>query len=521
MEYINDYDIKKKVTLADGRKIIIRIICNDDGNERYKVLYIEKTAEMVKKDILENILNSIDEAIMACDQDGYMTLYNPSLEKLDGMSRYDVIGRHVTKVYNLNEETSLMMQAIKQKKAFMDTHQTYITNTGKRQDIVCNTYPLFQDGYVIGAVSIMRDNSKLKELLEEIVDLRESMNKKVKKASVKNPVKSMKYDFNSIIGVSERILQTIKHSEKAAESDSSVLIYGETGTGKELFSQSIHGGSRRKDNAFVAINCAAIPENLLEGILFGTVKGAFSGAIDRPGLFEQANGGTLLLDELNSMPLGLQSKLLRVLQEGTVRSVGAIEEKYVDVRIISNINVKPFQAIYENKLRQDLFYRLSGVSIEIPPLRERKEDLPVLSNLFIKKYNKELNMNVTGMSSEVLDIFSTYRWPGNIREMQHAIESAMNIMAKDESIVLRKHLPFHIISEFDGTENDETATSGTSTTSLSKTLNLVEKQMIITALENNDWNISHAAKSLDIHRQGLQYRMKKHEIKETNNSERP
>lgn len=115
-EYINDYDIKKKVTLADGRKIIIRIICNDDGNERYKVLYIEKTAEMVKKDILENILNSIDEAIMACDQDGYMTLYNPSLEKLDGMSRYDVIGRHVTKVYNLNEETSLMMQAIKQKK---------------------------------------------------------------------------------------------------------------------------------------------------------------------------------------------------------------------------------------------------------------------------------------------------------------------------------------------------------------------------------------------------------------------
>lgn len=372
---------------------------------------------------------------------------------------------------------------------------------------------MFQENEVIGAVSIMRDNSKIQELLEEIVDLRESINSKGKKATVKNPVESKKYSFDNIIGASEKISNTLKYSKKAAGSDSPVLIYGETGTGKEMFSQSIHNSSRRKDKPFVAINCAAIPENLLEGILFGTVKGAFSGAIDRPGLFEQANEGTLLLDELNSMPMGLQSKLLRVLQEGAIRRVGAVEEKNVDVRIISNINVKPLIAINENKLRQDLFYRLSGVSIEIPPLRERREDIPILSNLFINKFNKKLNMSVKGLSAEVLDIFNSYPWPGNIRELQHAFETAMNIMDKNESIILRNHLPFHIINEINHESNSGDEIEFCSRTNkLSETLNLVEKQLILNVLKENNWNISHAAKSLDIHRQGLQYRMKKHGI---------
>lgn len=512
-EYINDYDTRKTVTLSDGRKIKIRIICKKDTENKYKIFYLEKTREMVKKDILENIVNSIDEAIMACDADGYMTLYNNSTEKLDGMIREKVIGQHVTKVYDLSEETSLMMQAIKQKKSFIDTRQTYITYAGKRLNIVCNTYPLFQNDEVIGAVSIMRDNSKIQELLEEIVDLRESIDKKGKKATVKSPVKSTKYSFESIIGASEKITKTLKYSKKASESNSPVLIYGETGTGKELFSQSIHNASVRKDKPFVAINCAAIPENLLEGILFGTVKGAFSGAIDRPGLFEQANEGTLLLDELNSMPLGLQSKLLRVLQEGSVRRVGAIEEKYVDVRIISNINEKPLKAINENKLRQDLFYRLSGVSIEIPPLRERREDVPILTNLFVNKFNKQLNMNVTGMSTDVLDIFGKYKWPGNIRELQHSIETAMNIMDKNESMILRNHLPFHIINEFNNDESiGKESKQGKTTNTLTETMNLVEKQLILNVLKENNWNISHAAKSLDIHRQGLQYRIKKYDI---------
>lgn len=517
-EEINDYDSKKTVTLADGRKIRIRIVCRLEDEYKYKMLYLEKTREMVKKDILESIINSIDEAIMACDSEGYMTLYNDSAEMLEGLSREEVIGRNVKEVYNHTEETSLMIQSMKQKKSFMDTYQTYTTMDGKRLNIVCNTYPLFQEDDVIGAVSIMRNHSKIKELLNEIVDLRETINKNKNKVVVRNPVKSTRYSFESIVGVSDKIKSMITYSKKAAENDSSVLIYGETGTGKELFSQSIHSSSKRKNGPFVAINCAAIPENLLEGILFGTVKGAFSGAIERPGLFEQANKGTLLLDELNSMPLGLQAKLLRVLQEGSVRRVGAIEEKYVDVRLISNINIRPYEAIKENRLRQDLFYRLSGVSIEIPPLRERKEDLPILLDMFIKKFNQKLNMNITGISSEVMDIFNSYDWPGNIRELQHAIESAINIMGSDESIILTGNLPFHIINQYtDQPKQDSKESSIRETNNLADTMNLIEKQLIINALKENGWNVTHTARQLGLHRRGLQYRLTKYNIDRENN----
>jgi arginine utilization regulatory protein len=517
-EDINEYNSKKTVTLVDGRKIKIRIVCRLGIDYKYKILYLEKTTEMVKKDILESIVNSIDEAIMACDYEGYMTLYNDSAEMLEGLSKEEVIGRNVKEVYNHTEETSLMIQAIKQKKPFMDTYQTYTTMGGKRLNIVCNTYPLFQDDEVIGAVSVMRDHSKMKELLSEIVDLREIINKKKNKVVVRNPVKSTRYSFDSIVGVSDKISRLINYSKKAAENDSAVLIYGETGTGKELFSQSIHNSSRRKNGPFVAINCAAIPENLLEGILFGTVKGAFSGAIERPGLFEQANEGTLLLDELNSMPLGLQAKLLRVLQEGSVRRVGAIEEKYVDVRLISNINIRPYEAIKEKKLRQDLFYRLSGVSIEIPALRERKEDLPILMSMFIKKFNKQLNMNITGISSEVMDIFYSYDWPGNIRELQHAIESAINIMSDDESIILTRHLPFHIINQYTTqTTQDDKESNIRETNNLTDTMNLIEKQLIINALRENVGNVTHTAKQLGLHRRGLQYRLTKYNIEREDN----
>jgi len=505
---------RKTYTLRDDRKIKIRFVCEQKNKAKYRVLYIEKTKKMLKKDILESILNSIDEAIMACDENGYMTLYNKATQELDGIIKEKVIGRHVTKLYNLTEETSLMMQAMKQERSFIDTHQTYITYTGKRLNIVCNTYPLYQEGEVIGGVSIIRDNSKIQELLEEIVDLRESVSKKSKKVESKKPTEKTKYRFSNIIGSSSRLRETIKYAKKAARSDSSVLIYGETGTGKELFSQSIHDSSDRRGKPFVAINCAAIPENLLEGLLFGTEKGAFSGAIERPGLFEQAQEGTLLLDEINSMPLGLQSKLLRALQEGRIRRLGAVDEKSVDVRVISNINIKPSKAINENKLRQDLFYRLSGVSLEIPPLRERKEDIPILTNMFINKYNKKIKMKVTGMSSKVLDIFNKYCWPGNVRELEHSIETALNIMGSNESMIFEKHIPFHIIDSIEDYKKDMKNISEKSyNNTLSETLNLVEKQLLINALDENGWNISHAADNLGIHRQALQYRIKKHNIK--------
>ncbi|SKC39664.1 regulatory protein, Fis family [Maledivibacter halophilus] len=233
------------------------------------------------------------------------------------------------------------------------------------------------------------------------------------------------------------------------------------------------------------------------------------------GLLEQATNGTLLLDELNSMSMGLQSKLLRVLQEGTVRRVGAVEEIPIDVRIITNINMEPTLAIQKQKLREDLFYRLSVVYLKIPPLRQRKDDIPLLAKMFIIKYNRELSKNVSSLSPEVMDMFMKYSWPGNIREFQHSIESAMNIMSKHETIVLPKHLPEHILNKLDEKLNQNTNVNlSLQIEPLSNTMEALEEQVILMALQRNNWNISHTARQLDIKRQSLQYRMKKYCIKQ-------
>lgn len=314
----------------------------------------------------------------------------------------------------------------------------------------------------------------------------------------------------------ERIVQ---QGKQIAKSDSSVMIYGETGTGKELLAQSIHNASRRSNGPFLAINCAAIPENLLEGLLFGTEKGAYTGAESRPGLFEQADSGTLLLDEINSMPIHLQSKLLRVLQEGTLRRVGGATELRVDVRVLSNINIPPYQAIQENKLRRDLFYRLGVVNLNIPPLRDRKEDIALLAKNFIFKYNKKLEKNVNDIDGATLERFLAYDWPGNVRELQHAIEHAMNLLPEDRCTITPDYIPDHILTEslFARQEPAQEEKGNPSQSpgprdSLNQTIHEVEYSNICKALRENGGNISRAAKQLQISRQNLQYRIKRYKI---------
>ncbi len=232
-----------------------------------------------------------------------------------------------------------------------------------------------------------------------------------------------------------------------ADSTSSVLVYGETGTGKELYVQSIHNYSSRFNKPFIAQNCAALPENLFESILFGTVKGAFTGAVDKPGLFEQAHGGTLFLDEINSMPINLQTKLLRVLQDGVIRRVGDSRDRKIDVRIIAAMNVEPLKAVENGQIREDLFYRLNVVNIKLVPLRDRLEDIPLYVEHFIDKYNKELNKNVKGISSKVKELFMSYNWPGNVRELQHIIEAAINIV--DNEYIELDNLPIYLSEKVD------------------------------------------------------------------------
>ncbi|MCX7904057.1 MAG: sigma 54-interacting transcriptional regulator [Caloramator sp.] len=294
------------------------------------------------------------------------------------------------------------------------------------------------------------------------------------------------------IGKSNKIKEIKDYAQKISSSPSPVLIYGETGTGKEVLVKYIHDIGNRRTKPLISQNCAAVPANLLESILFGTVKGAFTEARDKKGLFELADGGILYLDELNSMPVELQGKLLRVLEDGVVRRIGDLKEVKVDVRVIASTNVEPEFCIEKGLLRRDLFYRLSVFYIKLPELKDRKEDIIELCNYFINIFNKKFNKNILGISQEVLEYFYNYDWPGNIRELKNVIEAIINI--KDEGFIETKDLPDYIKKEHKGFE---------------ELVKEYEKRLIEEALSLYNGNVSKAANFLKVPRQTLQYKIKK------------
>lgn len=352
------------------------------------VVFRNATADAMQ-DILMNVVNQLSEALFVCDADSRILFLNDAGVRMESMDLRDIRGARTEDVYQMRDGSkNNVPEVIRTRKPKLNHRQYYTTRYGKDVDIVSNNYPIVQNGQILGGFSVMEDWSRMDSLHKQILELQEKLRNHT--ASGKSHTASKltaKYTFDDIVHIGEPMRHVVSRCKQVAKSDSSVMIYGETGTGKELLAQSIHNASRRKDGPFLAINCAAIPENLLESLLFGTEKGAYTGAERRPGLFEQADGGTLLLDEINSMNLGLQAKLLRVLQEGTVRRVGGATEISVDVRVLSNTNIPPYQAMEENKLRRDLFYRLGVVNITIPPLRERKEDIPLLVKTFIMQCN--------------------------------------------------------------------------------------------------------------------------------------
>ncbi len=309
----------------------------------------------------------------------------------------------------------------------------------------------------------------------------------------------------------------------AANTPSPVMLYGETGTG-ELFARAIHNHSPGMKK-YTPVNCAAIPENLLEGILFGTSKGAFTGAINKAGLFEtRTSQGTIFLDEINSMPVGLQSKILRIVQDGKVRRVGALKEIKFDLKIISSVNQDPHTSIADGSLRSDLFYRLGVVFIHIVPLRDRLSDLPLLVDHFIDKHNKALGRQVRGAEDAVMELFYQYHWPGNVRELEHVIEGAMNIMGPDNRIRI-KYLQPHFTQGYGNqrssghrasrwmahsSKGGDTGETGSSDLLLNK--NEHEKKLVWQALMQFRGNVTRSAKKLGISRQLLYYKMKKYHL---------
>lgn len=311
-----------------------------------------------------------------------------------------------------------------------------------------------------------------------------------------------KYSFENIIGKSKIMKNIFLLIEKIAPIDTTVLITGESGTGKDLIARAIHFRSLRKDGEFVAINCASIPENLLESELFGYKRGAFTGAVtSKVGLFQEANKGTLFLDEIGEMPQGLQSKLLRVLQDKKIRPLGDTQEKEVDVRIIAATNHNLEDMVKRGDFREDLFYRLNVITIDLPPLRKRKEDIPLLVNHFIKKLNKKLNKEIKGVEPSLLEYFFLYDWPGNVRELENIVERLM--ILEEGTLLTSKHLPkkYKEVGEI----SEITIPSEFRNFNLNQYIDNVIKKIISLSLEKTGGNKKEAASLLGISYRSFRY----------------
>ncbi|MFH1386842.1 MAG: sigma-54 dependent transcriptional regulator [bacterium] len=338
------------------------------------------------------------------------------------------------------------------------------------------------------------DIQALSEQVEKVIEKRAVYKENL---SLRQLIES-DYQYEKIIGKSSAIREIFKTIETVAKNNSTVLVTGESGTGKELVARAIHNRSPRQEKLFVAVNCAAIPENLLESELFGHEKGSFTGAIGRQiGKFEIASGGTLFLDEVGSLPLPMQAKLLRAIQEKEIERVGGNRPIPIDVRIISATN----SDLRSVKFRSDLYYRLNVIPIHLPPLRERKEDIPLLVSHFINKYNHEFGKKIKGFKKEVLALLANYNWPGNVRELENLVERLI-VLTKDGFIGAEK-VPAEIKGE------PETIKT---TRKLSQAVKHFEVDFIRRALEKEGGNKNKAAKSLGIHRNTLRYLEKKHKI---------
>lgn len=453
--------------------------------------------------IMQKVLQVVDEGVHVIDSEGNTIIYNDAMARLEKMERKGVLRRPFTEVFrNMSEEESTLMQALHHKKVTLNKQQTYLNRDGKAINAINSTIPVIYDGSVIAAIEVSKDVTNIRKLSNTILDLQKE---KLEPERIKaNRIR--KYNFNSLVGQNKKFLEIIETARKAAKSSAAVLLYGETGTGKELIAQSIHYDSSRREKPFLAQNCAALPESLLEGILFGTAKGGFTGAIDREGLFEQADGGTLLLDEISAMPYELQGKLLRVLQEDYLRRVGGTEDIPIDVRIIATVNERPEHLIESGKLRKDLYYRLNIISIDLPPLRTKKDDILLLADKFVEKYSKRYGKNVHAISEGAKEKLLHYDYPGNVRELENIIMAAIS-MADEEKLLTEKHILIN--------NEDKGMIKGIydfSRAGMDWYLDNMEKEMITLALAKHGGNISKAAEYLKIKRQTLQHKIKKYRL---------
>ena len=420
----------------------------------------------------------------------------------DNLPVYDLLlentmGRKITSLYkNLDNENSSMIAAIKTGKSFFNLKQGLKTQRDKLVYQVGSTYPLIEDGKIIGAIEFA-------DIIEENI----SGYSKLYKQEISYKENGTCYTIDDIITRNPRMLEIKEKIRRISRTESTVLIQGNTGTGKELVAHSIHNCSNRRQGPFVSQNCGAIPENLLEGILFGTTKGSFTSAEEKEGLFELAKGGTLFLDEINSLSPVSQVKLLKAIEEKRIRRIGGAQDIPLDIRIIVAMNESPEDLIKTGGMREDLYYRLSVVQINLPDLVNRKDDIELLSNYYIERFNCELGYNVRLISQELLSVFQTYHWPGNIRELRNIIEGGFNTIIRNELTI--KDIPKRVLESKNTSAIKILEGSGYD---LKSYLENHEKDIIMEAYKAHQNNLSLTAKSLKISKQLLKYKLDKYRL---------
>ena len=461
--------------------------------------------------MIEDLLNVNDYLRLAVE-----SLYFTIIVDNKGIIRY--LSDNYAEVLDIDSKKAEGMSV---EKIIPNTRLNIVAKTGKAeighlfrmkngQEVICNRIPFKgKDGTVQGVISTasFHDIKKVEILSNQISKLKKENKLYIEQL---NNLRNNTFSIQSIIGQSNKILEIKSILPKISNSNLSVLITGETGTGKEVFANAIHQLSDRKMFNYIKINCAAIPKDLLESELFGYDEGAFTGAAKggKKGKFELADRGTILLDEIGEMPLFLQSKLLRVIQEHEIERVGGLKTIPIDVRIICNTNKDIEKLVSEGKFREDLYYRINAVELKIPPLRERLDDIPLLCDYFIQKFNKENGYCISGISDKVYKMFEQYNWKGNIRELEHVIERAC-VMSSDSTLIINDFdffLP-RVLKEENNNKSEQSEI-----TTLEAQKNQLEKEAIIKALIYTKGNKTAAAKLLKINRSILYDKLKRYDI---------
>ncbi|MGZ7150822.1 sigma 54-interacting transcriptional regulator [Bacillus sp. BC08] len=433
-------EVNYELTLENEKKIITtRIPILKEGGEVQGAFAIFKDitevvdlAEEVTdlkeiQTLLEAIINSSEEAISVVDEKGRGLVINPAYTKLTGLTEEDIIGKPATT--DIVEGESMHMKVLRTRRAVRGIHMKI---GQKKRDVIVNVAPVIVDGILKGSVGVIRDVSEIQKLTNELNRARQIIR-----------TLEAKYSFDDIVGNSDETTAAIEQAKLGANTPATVLLRGESGTGKELFAHAIHNGSNRKYNKFVRVNCAAISETLLESELFGYEEGAFSGAKrgGKRGFFEEANNGSIFLDEIGELSANTQAKLLRVLQEKEIVKVGGTKAIPINVRVIAATHVNLEKGILEGEFREDLYYRLNKIPIQIPSLRQRKGDIPAIAERLIQKINQDYGRNIEGLTDPAILYLQSYEWPGNVRELENILGRAIIFMNYNETYIDVHHLP--------------------------------------------------------------------------------